>query len=221
MSAAFTTSTSPAVHPPLGIPHRARSIVSQTTAVTAPTLEAVHAPMTVPMGFAAQIRALQVAQREQAVRLATLEQENADLKAFKESAQDFFDRIDALEQQNTHLATRRRECVAQLLNLRTLHQEASNAFDLRAQDIQPDDLEETLTAYTTSITSVVNHHQRAIGALRSKHHVMPSYAPHVYALSAQYPNTPTQMSYPYPLLYNQWGYCRVHNAHYRCQICGQ
>jgi hypothetical protein len=87
--------------------------------------------MTVPMGFAAQIRALQVAQREQAVRLATLEQENADLKAFKESAQDFFDRIDALEQQNTHLATRRRECVAQLLNLRTLHQEASNAFDLR------------------------------------------------------------------------------------------
>lgn len=235
MSAETTPSTSPAAHPPLGISQRARSTDSQTPAMAVPALQAAHVPITIPMGFAAQIRALQIAQREQAVRLATLEQENAylrainatskqenaDLKAFKESARNLVDRVNALEEHNTHMAARRRECVTQLLSLRTLHQEASNAFDLRAQDIQPEYLEGTLTAYTTSITSVVNHHQRALGALRSKNYVSPTYAPPVYTTPAPYPDTLTQASYLYPSLYNQWGYCRVHNVPSRCRICGQ
>lgn len=115
------------------------------------------------MGFAAQIKALQETQDKQAERIASPEHENAELKAAK--AQHLLMRIEALEQHNQHLTARRKEAVAQLLNLRTLHRGANNAFHLRSIDIQPDDLEGVLTVYGTSVTPVVNHHQRALALL--------------------------------------------------------
>ncbi|KAF2032450.1 hypothetical protein EK21DRAFT_60733 [Setomelanomma holmii] len=179
----------------------------------------------VPMGYATQMRAMQDHQCKQEDRIAALEKENAELKSFKENHKDMADRVHALEQHDRNLAARRRECVSQLLNLRTMNQEASNAFDLRAQDIQPDDLEGVLMAYATSITSVLNHHQRVFGQMRANgqlptHTMAPPSIPVAQVLQAAPIMQTALPHFPYPPAYTPHGWCRAHNAPYRCRICG-
>jgi len=181
------------------------------------------------MGFSGQIKALQDAQREQAERIAVLEGENAELKASQSNTQELLARIDALEQHNLHLATRRRECVGQLLTLRPIHQEAGNAFHLRSQDIQPDDLEGMLSVHSNSITTAVNHQQRALGQLRANGYGASS--PGVPCPPPYYPGAPcppgSQLMRPvpmrshFPMAYDEAGYCRAHQVPYWCRICGQ
>lgn len=210
---------------------------------TSPTPSASAAPtLTVPMGFGAQIKALQETQRVQALRTATLERENATqtlriailerenaaLKAsiFTVSAATSTDfptaqhppsptllsRIEALENHNHHLTQRRKEAVAQLLNLRTLHQEASNAFAMRATDIQEDDLEGMLGVYGTSMTTVLNQHQRALGQMRGSAQIQRHYLAAVAGGHG---------GYAYPQTYGQSGYCHAHSLPYPCHVCGQ
>ena len=167
------------------------------------------------MGFGAQIKALQETQRTQASRIAALERENASLKASRAPPPSLLARIESLEQHNAHLTARRKEAVAQLLNLRTLHQEANNAFLVRASDIEPDDLEGMLGAYGTSMTTVVNQHQRALGQMRANAQV-PLYGVGVPQGVGCWP-----VSYAYPSSYTQSGYCRAHQLPYPCRVCGQ
>lgn len=160
------------------------------------------------MGFGAQIKALQEAQRSQADRIAMLERENTLLKASRAHSPDLLLRIEALEQHNAHLTARRKEAVAQLLNLRTLHQEANNAFAVRTTDIQPDDLEAMLAAYGTSMTTVLNQHARALGQMRSSGQ-LPAYGtPFLHVVGC------------YPPSYSQIGYCHAHQIPYPCGACG-
>ncbi|KAI4658326.1 uncharacterized protein J4E79_007308 [Alternaria viburni] len=126
------------------------------------------AQMIVPLGFAAQLRAVQEAQQEQAERIAKLEQENADLKDFKERIIDIADRVQALEQREAYRAARRREAVGLLSNMRTLHQEADNGFQQRTVDMQPDDLEGMLGAYGIMLTTAMNNHQRMLGQMQTE-----------------------------------------------------
>lgn len=174
------------------------------------------------MGFGAQIKALQDAQRSQAARIASLERENAELKASQQPSPALLARIEALEAHNVHLTARRKEAVAQLLNLRTLHQESANAFLIRASDIEDDDLEGMLGVYGTSMTTVINQHQRALGQMRMNGQMNASLA---YGTGAPtgvshgagcYP-----VSYAYPPNYNQAGYCHAHSLPYPCRVCGQ
>lgn len=208
---------------PFSVSARTQSSDSTTSARSASKQPTAQPIFTVPMGFASQIRALQEAQRAQDDRIACLEKENMELKAFQASTQNLLARIATLEQHNMRLATRRRECVGQFRDLRTHHQDASNAFLLRAQDIQPDDLESMLAAYASSMTTVVNHHQHTFGQLRSGSNAMhrrhwsmsPPAPPPTYATG------PTPVSYAYPPRYNQVGYCWAHNIPYCCHACGE
>ncbi|KZM23957.1 uncharacterized protein EKO05_0009340 [Ascochyta rabiei] len=181
--------------------------------MSGPTTAPVSAPLTIPMGFGAQIKALQEQQRQQADRIAVLEHKNALLQSSHPAPSTLLARIEALEQQNTHLTTRRKEAVTQLLNLRTLHQEASNAFLVRASDIEADDLEGMLGVHATSITTVLNHHQRALGQLRPLGHMPP------YGTAIQGPGC-YPVGYAYPTQYNQTGYCQAHHFPYPCRVCG-
>lgn len=172
------------------------------------------APLTIPMGFGAQIKALQESQRLQAERIAVLERENTSLKASKDVPSSLLARIEALEAHNAHLTTRRKEAVAQLLNLRTLHQEASNAFLVRASDIESDDLEGMLGVYGTSMTTVLNQHQRALGQMRAGQM-------HGYVATSAMPQGCYSVSYAYPPNYNLAGYCHAHRIGYPCRVCGK
>ncbi|KAJ4379831.1 hypothetical protein N0V86_005015 [Didymella sp. IMI 355093] len=180
--------------------------------------------MAIPMGFGAQIKALQDAQREQANRIAALERENTELKTSRTSSPELLARIQALEAHNAHLTARRKEAVAQLLNLRTLHQESANAFLLRATDIESDDLEGMLGVYGTSMTTVLNQHQRALGQMRINGQMN---VPLAYGIaaggSAGVPHAAGcyPVSYAYPPSYNQTGYCHAHSLPYPCRVCGQ
>jgi hypothetical protein len=175
------------------------------------------------MGFAGQLRAIQDAQRAQADRIAALETQNAELKACQADLQDALTRITVLEQQKDDLAVRRREAVGQLLNLRSLHQEAGNAFILRSQDIQPDDFEGMVQVYASSMMTVMNHHQRVLGQLSVNGQIQNHAAQNSYA--ACVPNgTYThhqQTGAAYSAAYNQAGYCRAHGVPYCCRMCGQ
>ncbi|CAO2654587.1 Nn.00g113200.m01.CDS01 [Neocucurbitaria sp. VM-36] len=185
-----------------------------------PTPSPPLAPMAVPMGFAVQIKALQDAQREQAERIAALEHENTTLLAAIDSTQDLRARIAALEQHNAVLKGRRKEAVAQLLNLRTLHQEASNAFQLRTLDVQDDDLEGMLCVYGTSVTTVMNHHQRVLAHLRaSPQNQVATFTPPAPVMVQ--PMGPTPVRYAYPAPYSPAGYCKAHNIPYPCRMCGK
>lgn len=75
-------------------------------------------------------------------------------------------RVESLQNKNEHLAARRREAVAQLLNFRVLHQEAANAFQVRASDIQEDDLEGMIGVYGSTVTNVLNQHQHQLAQVR-------------------------------------------------------
>lgn len=178
-----------------------------------------QAQMIVPMGFAAQLRALQEVQQAQTERIANLEQENAHLKDFKKSMIDIADRIRVLEQHKAYISARRREAVAQLGNMRTLHQEADNAFQLRTCDMQPDDLEGMLGVYGTMLTTAMNHHQCVLGQMRANGH-FPAYTTPV-PQTQQSVAVPTQYRHAYPAAYSEYGYCYAHNMPYCCRICSK
>ncbi|KAL1798553.1 hypothetical protein ACET3X_002590 [Alternaria dauci] len=201
---------------------------STSSAVTSPELplqprlglEAVSNPgqsqTMVPMGFAAQLRAVQEAQQEQAERIAKLEQENADLKASEQMVIDVADRIRAFEQHEAYVAARRREAVSQLLNMRTLYQEADNAFQLRTLDMQPDDLEGMLGVYGTLLTTTMNHHQRVLGHMCANGY-LPTYATPI--AQTHQAIVPMQYRHAYPPGYSDIGYCYAHNMPYHCRVC--
>lgn len=170
--------------------------------------------MIVPLSFAAQFRAVQ---QEQAERIARLEQENADLKDFKERIVNIADRTQALEQREAYRAARRREAVGQLGNMRTLHQEADNGFQLRTADMQPDDLEGMLCAYSTMLTTAMNNHQHMLGQMCANGQ-FPAYTTPV-------PQTrqvlaPVQRLHVYPPAYSEHGFCYAHSIPYCCRVCG-
>jgi hypothetical protein len=177
--------------------------------MTSPPPPAPNNPLPIPLGFGAQIKALQETQHHQALRIATLEQENTLLKTTSPSLSSLLARIEALEQQNAHLVARRKEAVTQLLNLRTLHQEANNAFAVRAVDIEADDLEGVLGLYGTSMTTVLNQHQRALGQMRAQWQGGG-------AAAGGWP-----VGYAYPVGYGQMGYCLAHQVAYPCRACGK
>lgn len=159
---------------------------------------------------------IQENQHRQEQRITELEHENAQLRTSQtQSQEDLLARITALEEQNANQAARRREAVSQLLNLRTHHQEAANAFQLRSQDVQPDDLEGMLSVYANSVTTVMNHHQRVLGQLRSYNGQNPTYSTQMPAMY------PQQVHGTYPMAYTPQGYCRAHNLPYWCRACGQ
>jgi hypothetical protein len=177
-----------------------------------------HSQMMVPMGFAAQLRAVQEIQQEQAERISRLEQENADLRNFERSVIDVADRVRALEQHKAYIAARRREAVGQLLNMRTLHQEADNAFQLRTSDMQPDDLEGILGVYGTMLTTTMNHHQRVLAQTRANGH-FPTYATPIP--QTQQVTAPMQYRHAYSAAYSEHGYCYAHNMPYHCRVCSK
>ncbi|KAJ5032205.1 hypothetical protein J3E74DRAFT_434109 [Bipolaris maydis] len=131
---------------------------------------------------------------------SALERETSSLKALTATLTA---RIEALEAHNAYLASRRRELVAQLNNLRTLNQQADNAFQMRSVDIQPDDLERMLSLHSAMVTT----------ALRASMHVG---AAAVYAKQGQ-----GGVRYTYPPAYSEQGYCFQHNMPYCCQVCGK
>ncbi|KAH7551723.1 hypothetical protein PSV09DRAFT_2183893 [Bipolaris maydis] len=167
-------------------------------------------PTTIPLGFAAQLRRLQNFQEDHTSRISALERETSSLKALTATLTA---RIEALEAHNAYLASRRRELVAQLNNLRTLNQQADNAFQMRSVDIQPDDLERMLSLHSAMVTTAVNQHQRALAQLRASMHVG---AAAVYAKQGQ-----GGVRYTYPPAYSEQGYCFQHNMPYCCQVCGK
>jgi hypothetical protein len=69
--------------------------------------------------------------------------------------QELTSRIATLEREKAVLGAGRREAVSHLLNLRTRHLEASNAFIFRTADVREDDLEGVLVAWGTSMTTVM------------------------------------------------------------------
>ncbi|KAH7394886.1 hypothetical protein DE146DRAFT_764497 [Phaeosphaeria sp. MPI-PUGE-AT-0046c] len=169
-----------------------------------------------PMGFAGQLKAIQDNQRHQEQRITELELENAQLRASQtRTHEDLLARIIAVEEHNTNQGARRREAVSQLLNLRTHHQEAANAFQLRSQDIQPENLEGMFVVYANSVTTVMNHHQRVLSQLRSYNGSNPTYATHISTMH------PQNVHGAYPTAYTAAGYCRAHNIPYYCRTCGQ
>ncbi|KAI4908120.1 hypothetical protein J4E90_008744 [Alternaria incomplexa] len=175
------------------------------------------AQLIVPLGFAAQLRAVQEAQQEQAERIAKLEQENAELKDFAKRIVDIADRVQALEEREAYRAARRREAVSLLSNMRTLHQEADNGFQQRTVDMQPDDLEGMLGAYGIMLTTAMNNHQRMLGQMRANGQ-FPAYTTPV-------PQTrqvlaPVQRLHGYPPAYSEPRLCHAHSLPY-CRVCGK
>jgi hypothetical protein len=195
-----------------------------TMATTPPPLN--HGAIVVPLGFSGQLRALQDTQKEQADRIAELECENAELKSSQPNIQDLLARLDALEQHNLRLNANRRGCVSQLLNLRPLHHDAGNAFQLRSQDIEPDDLEGMLPVFANSLTTAVNHQQRALAQLHPTGYINnPPYPPPMYQ-PALYTTAPLAMRpalvpSAFPMAYDEAGYCRKHRTPYWCRACGK
>jgi hypothetical protein len=181
---------------------------SASSTANAPTPPPAPASIAVPMGFAGQLKALHAAQLTHEARISALEKENTELKA---SHQDLLARVTIIEQENAALAAARRETVSQLLNLRTLHQEADNTFHQRSQDIQPDDLERMIGVYANAVTTVLSHHQRVLWQVRANGQ-MSTYAPATYS---------QQTRSPFPVAYNEAGYCHAHGVPYWCRTCGQ
>lgn len=137
------------------------------------------------------------------------------------STEDLINRIKALEQRNVHLTARRREAVDHLRTLRTLNQEAGNAFDIRTRDIQPDDLEGIICVHGIAMMSVLNHHQRVLGQLRSSGQKFAFNIPAAAtAPPGQQPGGPDTVQYAYPTGYSKSGYCHAHNMPYKCRACG-
>ena len=170
------------------------------------------------LGFAVQLQVIQQVQRDQAERIAGLERENAELKGLKSNIIDILDRVQALERHNTYLAARRRELVAQLNNLRTLHQEADNSLPMCTVDMQPDNVEGMLGMYVTMVGTAMNHHQRALGQMHANGQ-FPAYVPSTSQGHAIL--MPSAYRHAYPPAYSEQGYCYAHNMPYCCRICSK
>ena len=164
-------------------------------------------PITIPLGFAAQLRILQQTQRDDSLRISALESENSSLKTLTATLTSH---IEALEAHNAYLVSRRRELVSQLINLRTLNQEADNMFQMRSVDIQGEDLEGMLGVHSAMVATAVSHHQRALAQLRASMQVG----------AAMY-GQQGAVRYAYPPGYSEQGYCFQHNMPYCCQVCGK
>jgi hypothetical protein len=190
------------------------SSMPQVTARNAVIPTPAPSPTHLPSDLATRLQALEETQHKQEARITMLEHENAELKTNESKVAELLAHITTMEQFIANMAARRREAVSQLLNHRTLHQAASNAFQLRSQDIQPDDLEGVLVAYANSVSAVLNHHQHAIGQLGSNS----QYAPHAM------PATNVQLSArgygSYPRTYTGAEWCHAHHCSYPCRICG-
>lgn len=176
------------------------STTTSTTTSAPPSQVPITIPFTIPLGFAAQLRVLHQIQLDHSLRILALESENVSLKTLTGTLNS---RIEALEAYNTHLAVRRRELVSQLNNLRTLNQEADNAFQMRSADIEAGDLEGMLAMNSAMMAMAVNHHQRALAQLRA-------------GMQGGVP-----VRYAYPPGYSEQGYCFQHNMPYYCQVCGK
>lgn len=102
--------------------------------------------------FAAQLAQLKQLQEQQSELLKELmqkaEEQDNIITEYKE-------RTARLERAAEVSEARRREAVSHLLNLRTAHQEASNAFDLRTRDMQADDFESAIIAWGTMVGTVM------------------------------------------------------------------
>ncbi|KAF2240930.1 hypothetical protein BU26DRAFT_441419 [Trematosphaeria pertusa] len=177
--------------------------------------------------FAAQLAQLKQLQEQQSELLKELmqkaEEQDNIITEYKE-------RTARLERAAEVSEARRREAVSHLLNLRTAHQEASNAFDLRTRDMQADDFESAIIAWGTMVGTSRNHHQQVLrhGPLRPASaqpvtlyagHVH-GYGPHLPRPASQAPELGVPIGYAYPGGYNEYGYCGAHNAPYPCRWCG-
>ncbi|KAF1924282.1 uncharacterized protein M421DRAFT_424920 [Didymella exigua CBS 183.55] len=170
-------------------------------------------PAAIPMGFSAQIRLLRETQLSQAHRISALEHENSLLKASlsHSCSSETQARISALEAHNTYLLARRTEAVTQLLNLRTLHQESANAFLVRAGDVGEDDFEGMLGVWATSVTTLLNVQQRALGMVSARGQMSVFGGVHGAA----------GCGLGYAWMGGAWvGWCYAHSLPYPCRVCG-
>lgn len=205
-----------------------------------------------PLGFGAQIKALQETQSLLTHRITNLEHENAALKASLAAhlhhhpahhappspspspkhpsphpssiltlLSALKSRIEALESHTNHLTHRRREAVATLLSLRTLHQESANAFQVRAEDVQDDDLESMLGVWGTSIVTVLVGVQMALGQMRGAYRggVMGMVGGAGTMAVGAVGGSMGEGGWVYPRGYAANGYCVAHRVAYRCRVC--
>ncbi|KAF2845496.1 hypothetical protein T440DRAFT_522623 [Plenodomus tracheiphilus IPT5] len=180
--------------------------------------------------FSAEPNSLQRALHEQSTRITSLERTEQNNIRLSRELEEARSRIDALERHNADLAARRREAVAQFLNMRPLYHESANAFETRARDVQVDDLESMLCIHGSTSMAVINAQQRAIAALSQQARGLSSPSMYYGQLSNQQgligsglPSHNTAAAaarYAYPTAYMQDGYCRLHRLPYRCRICG-
>ncbi|EOA87616.1 uncharacterized protein SETTUDRAFT_161147 [Exserohilum turcica Et28A] len=147
--------------------------------------------------------------------ITRLEQESAELK---HAQNEMTDCIRMLEHHNAQLGARRKELVAQLSNLRTLNQDADNAFLMRKVDVEPDNLEAMLGIHNTMITTAINHQQHMLAQFRARHQA-PVYVAH--APQYQAPVPAPAYRHAYPAGYSEHGYCYAHNSPYCCRICSK
>lgn len=152
-------------------------------------------------------------------------------------------RVAALESANAALSSRRREVVTQFTQLQSLHQEAANAFQIRSQDVGPEDIEGILGVWAGSVNLSLNHHQRILGRVvqggglqigqtgglglpvgYSQWYGVPNgmqeyaQAPQIQQVGGQ---VGQQGEWQYPAAYSEQGYCRSHRIPYACHMCGQ
>ncbi|KAL6702564.1 hypothetical protein ACN47E_001347 [Coniothyrium glycines] len=173
--------------------------------------------LVVPLGFAAQIKSLHDSQQEQTRRISELEAENRALKGMQDDLDRLVARVEQLERSNARFSDRRRAAVSHFLNLRTLHQDASNAFVIRTRDIQSDDLEGILCVFGTCQTTVMNDHHHALARIHAN--VQSGSYPPLYTQTGQ-SVSPTPLYYAYPTKYTSSGYCLAHTCPYPCRACG-
>ncbi|KAH9881797.1 hypothetical protein J1614_000968 [Plenodomus biglobosus] len=167
----------------------------------------------------------------QAARIASLERTEQDNVRLSRELGEARDRIEAIERHHACLHARRREAVAQFLNMRPLHYESANTFEMRARDIQLDDLESMLTLYGNTVMTVINAQQRAIAFLSQRVQQQTPEPSLRFLQTSQYavPSTSatqpvdraTPISYAYPAGYMQNGYCLSHRMAYPCSTCGR
>lgn len=89
---------------------------------------------------------------------------------------------------------------------------------MRTVDMQPDDFEGMMGVCATMITTAMNHHQRAMGQMRTNGQFPPYTTPIPYS---QPTVTPVSYCHPYPPAYSQYGYCYAHGIPYLCEICSK
>ncbi|KAF2799887.1 hypothetical protein K505DRAFT_356247 [Melanomma pulvis-pyrius CBS 109.77] len=125
--------------------------------------QSLHTSSLVPMGFAARIRALEDAQKEQADkqkkqedRFEVLEKEVATKDRKIEALET---KLAALEQVNKERASRHTSAVAHFRALRFSHKEAREAFLQQITCLEKDEFERHMCAFATTVSTILNHEQ--------------------------------------------------------------